>query len=303
MALISMKKLLGHAEKNHYAVGYFEAFNMDAMLGALDAAESKNSPVIIGFGGQFLGSKKRAKAENSALYGILAKKAAECAKVPAAALLNEADDEQMAYRGMNSGFNAVMYQKAGEKFEDTVKITKEICRIAHILDIDVESEVGSLPCADIGTGLWTEGEKTDVGQAKYFAEQTNIDALAVAIGNVHLLEDKKAEMDFGLLAALRREISVPLALHGGTGIAPGDLKKAIAAGISKINVGTVLKRAYIEAIGKFYEKKDMAKTDPHATIGWGGEEDMISCGRAAIAEKVAEYMDIFGSSGKAPFVR
>ena len=299
MALVSMKKLLLHAQENHYAVGYLESFNMDAVMGVLDGAEKKNSPMIIGFGGQFLSSPQREKMEDIYVYGAAVRKAAERASVPVAVLLNEADIEPMIYQGMQAGFNAVMYQKMGEAFEDTVRITKEVCRVAHMLDIDVESEVGELPCADISTGTMTAGKNTDVEQAKYFVNETGIDALAVAIGNVHLLEDKKAAIDYDLLQTLRREIPVPLVLHGGTGMAPEDLKKAIHMGISKVNVGTVLKRAYIEAVGKFYTEKDISRIDPHVTIGWGGQDDMIACGRAAIAQKTEEFIDLFGSAGKA----
>lgn len=302
MSLISMKRLLRHAHENQYAVGYFEAFNMDAMLGVLDAAKRKKSPVIIGFGGQFLSSPKRTAEENIYHYGALAREAAERASVPAAVLLNEADVEDMIYQGMNAGFNAVMYQKPNEDFSETVRITKEICRIAHMLGIDVESEVGELPMADIGSGTTTAGRNTDVEQAAYFVKETGIDALAVAIGNVHLLEDRKAEVDFGLLERLRKEIPVPLVLHGGTGMDPDDLQKSIRLGIAKVNVGTVLKRAYIEAVGKFYTEMDVSRVDPHVTIGWGGEHDMIACGRAAIADKAAAFIDLFNSTGKAPLL-
>ena len=302
MALISMKKLLNHAQENAYAVGYFEAFNMDAMLGVLDAAEAKNSPVIIGFGGQFLNSRQRKKIEDVQIFGTLTKKAAERAKVPAAVLLNEADSEDMIYQGMQAGFGAVMYQKSGEDFEETLEITARICRVAHYLDIDVESEIGELPSADLATGSRTAGVYTDVAQAKYFVKHTGIDALAVAVGNVHLLERGKAEIDYELLDTLHKEIPIPLVLHGGTGLSQDDFQKAIAHGISKINIGTALKRAYIEAVGTFYEKKDISKKNPHITIGWGGEEDMIDSGRAAIAKKSGEFMEMFGSSGKAKAV-
>ena len=305
MPLISMKKLLKHAQENKYAVGYFEAFNMDAMLGVLDAAEFKNSPVIIGFGGQFLGSGKRVRPEDIYIYGALAKKAAERAGIPAAVLLNESDSEEMIYQGMNAGFGAVMYQKSGEDFEETLRITEKICHVAHMVNIDVESEIGELPCAEVSDGTRTAGAKTDLKKAKYFVERTGIDALAVAIGNVHLLENGNADIDFGLLEILAAEIPVPLVLHGGTGLTRGDFLKVIALGISKINIGTALKRAYIEAVGGFYNNpaRDISRINPHITIGWGGESDMISSGRAAIAGKTGEYMDMFGSSGRAEFVR
>jgi len=301
--LYSMKTLLQHAQKNQYAVGYFEAFNMDCMEAVLNAAEKVNSPVIIGFGGQFLSSPKRVYKEDIYSYGALAAEAAKQANVPVAVLLNEADQEDMIYQGMQAGFNAVMYQKAGEDFADTLRITKEVCRIAHMLEIDVESEVGELPCANITTGSETAGHNTDVAQAKAFVEQTGIDALAVAIGNVHLLETGKANLDYELLQRLRDEIPVPLVLHGGTGVAAEDLRKAIHGGISKVNVGTVLKRAYINEIQSFIAKHDLARIDPHVTIGWGGEEDMLCAARKAITQKVVEFIEMFDSVGKAEYFK
>lgn len=297
--LISMKKLLLQAQKNRFAVGYFEAFNMDCMEAVLNAAEKTDSPVIIGFGGQFIGSPKRNYKEDIYLYGKLAKEAAKRSKVPVAVILNEANEEKMIYQGMNAGFNTVMYQKEGEAFEDTVRITKEICRAAHFMGIDVESEVGELSCADISTGTQSPGRDTDVEQAKYFVEETGIDALAVAIGNIHLLEDAKAQLNYGLLETLRKEIPVPLVLHGGTGVSAEDMKKAIHMGISKVNVGTVLKRAYIDAVSGFIASRELEKIDPHITMGWGGEDDMLSVGRDAVTQKTVEFIDMFGSAGKA----
>lgn len=297
--IYSMKELLNHAIENKYAIGYFEAFNMDSMLAVLDAAEQTDSPIIIGFGGQFIGSRKRIVKENVYYYGALALEAAKRSTVPCAVILNEADDIDMVYQGMHAGFNTVMYQKPEEDFEDTVSITKEVCKIAHYLDIDVESEVGELPCSDIANGTQTKGNLTDVEQAKYFVQETGIDALAIAIGNVHLLEGKTASLDFELLKKLRREIPVPLVLHGATGVAKEDMIKAVSLGISKVNIGTVLKREYINAVKKYYEQNDLERMDPHNIIGRGGSEDMISVGRAAICEKVKEFIDMFGSTDKA----
>lgn len=301
--LYPFKQLLRNAEAQKYAVGYFEAFNMDSMLACLDAAEQTKSPIIIGFGGQFISSPKRFVKEDIYHYGALAKAAAERANVPVAVLLNEADEVDMIYKGMNAGFNAVMYQKMGEDPADTLRITADVCRIAHYFGIDVESEVGELPTADVSTGTQSAGQNTDIEVAKNFIQQTGIDALAVAIGNVHLLEGKKAPLDFELLDRLHHEIDIPLVLHGGTGVAPDDMRQAIQLGISKVNVGTVLKREYINAIRPFYLEKNLDTIDTHKTIGWGGEDDMICVGRRAISDKICEFIDMFGCAGKADLVR
>ena len=299
MPLVSMKQLLDDATRHKYAVGYFESFNMDSLFAVLEAAENKKSPVVIGFGGQFINSAKRKVKDSVYCFGALAREAAARAGVPAAVLLNEADDEDMVYQGMNAGFNAVMYQNAREDFERTTEITKAICRVAHMLGVDVESEVGELPSSNISDGSVTGGQNTDIRRAKLFAGETNIDALAVAVGNIHLLEGKKAAIDFELLAALRNELPIPLVLHGGTGIAPEDVKKSIKTGVAKINVGTALKRAYIEAVRGYLDENDVDGLDPHAVVGWGGSGDMIARGRDAIVRKTEEFIGIFGSAGRA----
>jgi ketose-bisphosphate aldolase len=297
--LYSMARLLKDAEARHYAVGYFEAFNMDAMLACLDAAEETKSPIIIGFGGQFLSSPKRKYREDIYTYGAVAKTSAERAEVPVATLLNEADRIEMVYQGMNAGFSAVMYQKEGENEDDTLQITCEVCKTAHYMNVDVESEVGRLPMANVTNGTQDVGRNTDPVYALKFVEKTRIDALAVAIGNVHLLETSKANLDFDLLKILHRKIPVPLVLHGGTGVAAEDMKKAISLGIAKVNVGTVLKRSYINAIRPFYTERNLNEIDTHATIGWGGDDDMISVGREAVKNKILEFIDLFGCSGMA----
>ena len=299
MSIVSMTTLLDKARKEHYAVGYFESFNMDSLLGVLDAAEEYHSPVIIGFGGQFLSSEKRDRIDSIFPYGVMAREAAKYASVPVAVLLNESNREDMIYQAMNAGFNAVMYQKPGEDIDETLRITKEICKIAHMLNIDVESEIGELPNADISTGTRSTGFCTDIEIAVNFAKSTGVDALAVSVGNIHLLENGKASIDFDLLTKLSNHIRVPLVLHGGTGISSEDLQKAISKGICKVNVGTALKRGYINAVGRFYKEINLDQTNPHVTIGWGGENDMISAGRKAISKKTSEFMKIFGSVGKA----
>jgi ketose-bisphosphate aldolase len=297
--IVKMRDLIKHAEAKKYAVGYFESFNMDCMLAILDAAEKSGSPVIIGFGGQFLSSQKRKYPENIFNYGRVAYEAAKNASVPAAVLLNETDDEKMAYQGMLAGFNAVMYVKPGEPYADRLRITKEICHAAHLMDIDVEGEFDELPSADMSNGTQTKGKNTDVGETRRFVEETGVDALSIAIGNVHLLEGEYSTLDFRLLQELRSELSVPLVLHGGTGVSDEDMKKAIRMGISKVNVGTATKRTFINAVKEFMDICDMEKTDPHAILGWGGDEDMLSYGREAVTNLICGYMDLFGSKGMA----
>ena len=122
MTLISMKRLLNHALVNKYAVGYFEAWNMDSILAVVDAAEKTNSPVIIGFGGQFIGSARRTVEENIYHYGSLGKSISENTKVPVALLLNEAHEIPMLINGLKAGFNAIMYEDHSISLREFIEI-------------------------------------------------------------------------------------------------------------------------------------------------------------------------------------
>ena len=153
--LVSMKSLMRDAVAGKYCVGYFEAWNMDAMHAVVNAAERENSPVIIGFSGNFLGNPERIVPEQISQYGAVAVEAARNANVPVAVLLNESPRMDLLVQALSAGFNAVMYQKPGEDYEDTLRITKYLCETAHYLGADVESEVGELPTSDISSGGMT----------------------------------------------------------------------------------------------------------------------------------------------------
>ena len=302
MALVSMKRLMNHALLNKYAVGYFEAWNMDSILAVVDAAEKTNSPVIIGFGGQFIGSKKRTIKENIYHYGSLGKSIAENTKVPVALLLNEAHEIPLLINGLKAGFNAIMYEDHNIPLNEFIEINKYLVRTAHYCGADVEAEIGELPSADIATDTLSRGTKTDPDEAAYFVEVTGIDALAVSVGNVHLLENKKSDLDFDLITALRKKIKVPLVLHGGTGISHENLKEAIRLGMCKVNIGTVMKRAYLNSIKAYFDEHEVDKLDPHDVIGRGGKEDILSVARESITEEVVKFIKIFGCENKANLI-
>ncbi len=299
MALVSMISLMKKALKGNYAVGYFEAWNMESMLAVVDAAQRTRSPVIIGFGGQFIGSKKREIEENIHHYGQLGKAVAETSNVPAALLLNEALEVDMLLDGMDSGFNAIMFEGHGMPMDEFIRINRRLVDLAHSRGVCVEAEVGRLPDADIATESIGDGEKTDPDEAAFFVKQTGVDALAVSVGNVHLLEKGKARIDFELVKELTKKVNVPLVLHGGTGVAEDELREAVSLGMCKVNVGTSLKRAYLNAIREYMDSNTISKMDPHNIIGRGGSDDMLCAAREAVAREVERFIKIIGSENKA----
>lgn len=304
MAICSMKRILQHAEKNRYAVGYFEAWDLYSILGVVDAAEEMQSPVIIGFNGGFLGNKQRRKPENIYHYGSLGKAICEQAEVPAALILNEATDVNLLIKGLKAGFSVIMHDHESCTPEESLEINKYLVRVAHSQDAEVEAELGRLPSADVSNNTVSSGKETDPDEAGDFVRQTGVDALAIAVGNVHMLEGKsKSSLNLGLIDRIRDKVKVPLVLHGGTGIDESVLKEAIARGITKINVGTVLRRIYIDTLKEYFQREDVDKLDPNEVTSSGGGRDMMTQARGNIRREVCRFMDVFGSSGRAGDIR
>ena len=139
---------------------------------------------------------------------------------------------------------------------------------------------------------------TDPEQAAAFVEETGVDCLAVSVGNVHLLTRARATIDLERLRAVHERVSVPLVIHGGSSFPPEAIAPAIAAGVAKFNVGTVLRSAYLrgltEALAQLPDEPDV-----HAAIGSHGPADVLEAGKAAVHETVQEFIRQYGGSGRA----
>jgi ketose-bisphosphate aldolase len=299
MPLVTMRNLLTHARKHGYAVGYFEAWNMESLLAVNDAAEAAGSPVIIGFNGTFIGNPNRHVPENIHHYGALATSVAEHSSVPTAVILNEAVSIPLLQEGLRAGFTVIMYDQEECSYSEAVKIQKRLAAEAHALGAEVEAEVGELATACTGGDVASGGKKTDPRQAAAFVEETGIDALSVSVGNVHMLEGRKAGLDLELITVLLETVPVPLVLHGGTGIEEHDLQEAIERGISKVNIGTILRRTYINSYKRYFQEHDVTSLDINEVTSTGGPLDLHALARRDVSQEVIRLMHLFGSHNKA----
>lgn len=295
MPLVSMAQLLANARRGRYAVCYCEAWNLGSLQAVVETAEELRSPVITGFNGGFLIHRKRRKRENLAYYASLGQ-ALHQASVPLSFLLNETNDFAQIQEGMDMGFNSVMVENEHLGLEEYRQLVKRVVEIAHAKNLSVEAAVGRLP--DGCGGGHSKTEITDPITARAFVEETGIDALAVSIGNVHVLTRGQASIDLEALERIRNEVKVPLVLHGGTGIPLELAKDLIVLGVAKINFGTGLKQAYLVAL-----REKLAEygepLSPHPFLGMGGEQDIMVAGREAVKHKVRELLTLCGSAGKA----
>jgi fructose-bisphosphate aldolase class II len=229
------------------------------------------------------------------VLGAIGRVRAERAAVPAALLFNEAQTIEQAYRAMDAGFNAVMPDTSAWPWEEAVAAVAALAREAHARGIAVEAELGRLPDATPDGIDRTGASLTDPARAAAFVEATGVDCLAVSIGNVHLLTGQEAPVDLERLAAIRRRVSVPLVIHGGTSFPASAVPAAVSHGAVKFNVGTILKRRFLDGV-----EEAMAAWSPpvnvHDALGSHKEADFLDAGKDAMKAKVKELMRLYASS-------
>jgi len=293
MPLVSMSHLLADATRGGYAVCYCESWNMESLEAVIQAAEELRSPIIAGFNGGFLMHTERAKPASLAYYAGLAL-ALRHTTAPVAFLLNETDSFTQIEEGIALGFNAVMVENDHLRAEEYTRLVKRVTGIAHPQGVSVEAQIGRLPH---GSGNFS-AQPTDPERARAFVEETAVDALSVAVGNVHILTEGKATVDLRALERIREAVQVPLVLHGGTGIPLEMARDCIRRGVAKVNFGTALKQAYLEAVREKL-RAYQAPMSPHPFLGMGGSQDIIMAGAEAVKMKTKMLLQAFGSVGKA----
>ena len=170
---------------------------------------------------------------------------AAAATVPVALHLDHVEDVDLLHQAASAGFSSAMYDASRLPYEQNVTATAEVARWAHDQGLWLEAELGEVGGKD---GAHAPGVRTDPGEAAAFVERTGVDGLAVAVGSSHAMVDRTAQLDHDLIAALRDAVPVPLVLHGSSGVADDDLRRAVAHGIVKVNVGTILNVAFTGAV-------------------------------------------------------
>lgn len=297
MPLISLDRLLRTAREHAYGVGYFEAWDATSLEAVLAAAEAERAPVILGFGAMMVDGGWL-DAGGVETWGALGAVVARRARVPVSLLFNEAQTFEQAERALDAGFNAVMLDTSAWEWDDAVAAVARLSRLAHARGATVEAEFGRLPDAVEG-GIDDSGaSRTDPDRAAAYVAATGCDALAVSVGNVHLLTAHTSPLDLELLETIGRRVDVPLVLHGGTGIPADAVPRAVAAGVAKFNVGTILKTVYAQALR---ETVAAWPRNPrvHDVLGSHKADDVLVPAQAAMTAAVRERIRLYGGAGKA----
>ena len=284
--LVTMNEVLQDAKKGHYAVGLFNAVTLELAQGIIAAAEETGSPVIFGTAEVLLPYNS---LEDLAMILIpMAKRA----KVPVVVHLDHGLHKETCLKALKLGFSSIMYDCSTESYEVNCERVREMTEIAHSYGASIEGEIGHVGGAE---GAETAQQQADAAkfyttpqEAKDFVDRTGVDALAIAVGTAHGAYKLPPKLDFDRIRTIARTVPTPLVLHGGSGLTDEDFRKAIEAGISKVNIFTDINIAAVESA--------MA----HFTSMGKGIIDLLPSVREAVKLSVIEKMQLFGSCGKAP---
>jgi fructose-bisphosphate aldolase class II len=246
---VNLKTLLSDAKEKKYAVGSFNLHCMEMLPAMIKAAERAKSPISIQV------STGTTYYIGMNLLVAMVKTLAENSSVPVALHLDHTSEFEPIKEAIDAGFTSVMIDGSHLPIEENIEITKRVVEYAHARNVSVEGELGTIGGTEEGLTVNDEDIMyTQPNDARYFVEQTGVDALAVSIGTAHGQYKSKAKLSFDVLKAIHEAIDVPLVLHGGTGVAHEDLKKCIENGIAKVNIGTEINIGWIETAKREFEK-------------------------------------------------
>ena len=283
MALVTTKQLLLDAQKGGYAVGAFNVENMEMVQAVVAAAEELRAPVIMQT------TPSTVKYADLAYFYANAKVAAEKTDVPVAIHLDHGSSFELAMQALRAGYTSIMIDGSHEGFEDNIAVTRSVVDACHPYDIPVEAEVGKVGGKEDDLDGGDGDPYTDPQEAVEFVKRTGIDSLAVAIGTAHGVYKGIPKLDVERLSEIREVVSIPLVLHGTSGVPDEAVRECIRRGICKVNYATDLRIAFTNGVNEVL--KDKPDTiDP---------KKYNARGREKVKEYVMSKIRVCGSDGKA----
>ncbi|NGN97059.1 class II fructose-bisphosphate aldolase family protein [Grimontia sp. S25] len=238
--LVTLNDLMPEAASSQGAVPCCNVFGIEEARAIIAAAEELNLPVILAVNKDMVDL-----AGVESMAGMLLPMA-RASSVPVVVHLDHCYDEAIVYRAIHAGFSSVMFDGSQLPLEENIRRTRAVADAAHAVGVSVEGELGSVPYQEGRDHI--KSEFTDPEEARIYAEQSGIDVLAISVGNVHRMTEAGSPINFSLLDEIEAATSLPLVIHGTTGITEADLRELKTRRIGKFNVGTTLRMAFGNAI-------------------------------------------------------
>lgn len=282
MPLVTSMKMLGEAQKGKYAVGAFNAENMEMVKAIIKAAEEVKAPVMIQT------TPSTVKYASLEMFAAMVAAEAKNASVPVCLHLDHGSSFELAVNALKAGYTSVMIDGSAKDFEGNVAVSKKVADVANALSIPVEAELGKVGGKE--DDLEADADtNTDPQEAKEFVERTGVTSLAIAIGTAHGFYAGTPVLDKKRVSEIKELVEIPLVLHGASGLSDEDVKECVERGICKVNFATELRVAYTDACKKLLSEKP--ETYDPKKLGVVGME--------AVKELVKGRMKVCGCDGKA----
>jgi fructose-bisphosphate aldolase class II len=284
MPLVNSKIILAQARQKKYGIPSLLAGNLEMVVGGIKAADERRSPLILAFN---QGVTPQIPLE---LGLSLAASAAQKASVPVAVILDHGYNLEDVVRAIKAGTSSVMFDGAALPYEENVRQTRQVVKLAHAVGVCVEAELGGI------AGSYNLGESgpasqlTDPEQAAEFVERTGVDVLAISFGNVHGVYRGEPNLDLERVLQIHHRVAVPLAMHGASGLPESYYTKIIESGISKVCYYTAMALGASNAL-----RQTMAEGDEKATI----YHHLIARAIDYFYNDTKRLLDLLGCSGQA----
>jgi len=281
MALVRSTEVLAYAQEAHFAVGAFNADNMEMLQAIVEAAEEERAPVILQV------SEPTVRYAGLTLPAAMAKQVAAEVTVPVVLHLDHGTSFEQNVHALRAGFTSLMFDGSRLPYEENVAITRRIAEMAHIAGLAVEAELGKV----LQTGATPEevaAAMTDPDQAADFVARTGCDSLAVAVGSIHAMKGREADLDLERVRTIHERVGLPLVLHGSSGVKHDSVTAAIALGVCKVNVSTYLKQAFVSTL-----RAELAAAPDEVDF-----RVLFIPAREAAKERVREKLRLFGASDR-----
>lgn len=274
MSRTNAAKLVLAAKGAGTAVGAFNVILLEHAEALVAGAEQAKLPVILQISENCVNYHKALKPISIATIAI-----AESSTVPVSVHLDHAESEELVKEALDLGYDSIMFDGSKLSYADNVAASARMAALCKSYGANLEVEIGEVGGKD---GVHAPGVRTNPLEAKAFAEATGADLLAVAVGSSHAMTTRDATLDFALIQEIAKTVSVPLVLHGSSGVSDSDLQKAVNAGMSKINIATHLNNVFTHEIRQALESNPKL-VDPRK---------YIAPGRDAVAAEVARLLTL-----------
>ena len=282
MPTATTREIVDAARRAGAGVGAFNVITLEHAEAIVAAAERAGRPVILQL------SQNAVRFHHGRVHPVAAamERVADASAVPVSLHLDHVNDEDLLHQAADAGFSSVMFDASTRPYDDNLRATRAAAEWAHRHGLWAEAELGEVGGKD---GAHAPGVRTDPGEAAAYVAATGVDGLAVAVGSSHAMISRTAVLDLQLVTALSRAVTVPLVLHGSSGVPDDQLRGAVRHGMVKVNIGTALNVAFTGAVREILAPPGHP-TDPRK---------YLRAARDAMADTAAHLIEVLATPREA----